>query len=92
MAGSFIGVDVPGVQGWKGQLDGAHEEVIAALSKYQTIAEQNNQVAHGNHFVRINSECADITTKHKAEHDDLHAQYTKASNDLVEGVIQVTGG
>jgi dihydroneopterin aldolase len=87
----YIGIDPAGVQAWKGQLDSAHEAVISALTNYRTIAQQNNEVAHGSHFQNINAQCDDITNKHLADHNDLHTQYTKASNDLVQGVLDVAG-
>lgn len=87
----YIGIDPAGVQAWKGQLDSAHEGVIAALTAYRTIANQNNEVARGSHFQNLNAQCDDITNKHLADHNDLHAQYTKASNDLVQGIYDVAG-
>ena len=89
MGSPFIGVDVQGVQAWQAQLNAAHEQVIAALNRYRTIAEQNNQVAKGSNFERLNVECENITNKHEADHDNLHAQYTKASRDLVQGIIDI---
>jgi hypothetical protein len=91
MGGPFIGYDPAGVEAWRGSLNAAHDEVIAALNKYRTVAQQNNEVAHGTHFVRINDECDQITTKHLSEHDQLHADYTNASNQLVTGVGEVAG-
>lgn len=91
MGGPFIGIDPAGVQAWKGQLDSAHEQVIAALNNYRTIAQQNNEVAHGTHFQNLNSQCEDITNKHLADHNDLHAQYTKDATNLVQGIIDVAG-
>jgi hypothetical protein len=91
MAGGYIGVDLPGVESWQGQLEGAHEAVINALNHYRTIAEQNNDVAKGSHFVQLNEQCDNITNKHLSEHTELHTQYKKASSDLVQGVIHVAG-
>lgn len=92
MSGPYIGIDPAGVQSWQASLNSAHEEVITALNKYQTTAQQNNEVAHGTHFTNINSQCEEITQKHLADHNDLHTQYTKASNDLVQGILTVAGG
>jgi F0F1-type ATP synthase membrane subunit b/b' len=89
MGSPFIGVDIQGVQAWQTQLNDAHEQVIAALNRYRMIAQQNNNVAHGQRFERINVECEDITNKHEADHNNLHAQYTKASNDLVQGIVDI---
>lgn len=91
MSGPFIGVDVPGVQQWKSRLDSAHEAVIAALNQYRTVAQQNNEVARGSHFQTINSQCEEITNKHLADHNDLHSQYTTASERLVQGIIDIAG-
>jgi hypothetical protein len=91
MGGPYIGIDPAGVQTWMSSLNAAHEEVIASLNKYRTTAQQNNEVAHGAHFTNLNSQCEDITNKHLADHNDLHAQYTKASNDLVQGIYDVAG-
>jgi dihydroneopterin aldolase len=88
---SYIGFDPAGVQAWQGQLNSAHEQVITALSNYRTVAQQNNDVAHGSHFQSINTQCDDITNKHLSDHTDLHTNYTKASNDLVQGVTEVAG-
>src|ERR1700751_1731230 len=88
---SYIGFDPAGVQAWQGQLNSAHEQVISALSNYRTVAQQNNDVAHGSHFQNINTQCDDITNKHLSDHTDLHTQYTKASTDLVQGVQDVPG-
>lgn len=91
MTGPYIGFDPAGVATWKGQLDNAHEQVIAALNNYRTIAQQNNEVAHGTHFQSLNSQCEDITNKHLADHNDLHAQYTRDTNTLVQGIQEVAG-
>jgi len=91
MGSPFIGVDVAGVQKWKGQLDSAHERVIAALRHYRTVAHQNNEVAHGSHFQSINAQCEETTNEHIAEHTELHAQYTELSNGLVQAVIDIAG-
>jgi hypothetical protein len=92
MPDSYLGIDPAGVASWQSSLNSAHEDVISALTKYKTTAQQNDQVAHGTHFTNLNSQCDDITSKHLADHNDLHAQYTKASNDLVQGIAQVAGG
>jgi hypothetical protein len=89
---AFIGVDPAGVQSWKSQLDAKHEAVINALNDYRQTAQANNQVAHGSHFTNINTQCEDITNKHLSDHNDLHGQYTVASNKLVQGVLDVAGG
>jgi hypothetical protein len=89
---SYIGFDPAGVADWQGQLNSAHEQVITALNQYRNVAQQNNSVAHGSHFVSINTQCDDITNKHTSEHTDLHTQYNKASNDLVQGITDVAGG
>jgi ClpP class serine protease len=91
MGGPYIGFDPQGVEEWKGQLNVAHEGVIEALTKYRTIAEQNNNVAKGSHFVNINAQCNEITSKHLQEHDQLHTDYVTASDQLVAGVQQVAG-
>ncbi len=91
MASSYIGVDPAGVQSWQGTLNTAHEQVITALNHYRTVAQQNNEVAHGSHFESLNGQCEDITNKHLTDHEDLHAQYTKASTDLVQGIYEVAG-
>jgi hypothetical protein len=91
MGSPFIGVDVAGVQTWKGRLDSAHEQVIAALNNYRAIAQQNNEVARGSHFQNLNSQCEDITNKHLTDHNELHAQYTKDTTSLVEGIQQIAG-
>jgi hypothetical protein len=88
---SYIGFDPAGVQAWQGNLNSAHEQVITALNHYRTVAQQNNDVAHGSHFQNINSQCDDITNKHLSDHTDLHTQYNKASSDLVQGVQEVAG-
>lgn len=88
---SYIGFDPAGVQEWQGQLNSAHEQVISALSNYRSVAQQNNNVAHGAHFQSLNSQCDDITNKHLSDHNELHTQYTKASSDLVQGVQEVAG-
>lgn len=92
MSGSFIGVDPAGVQAWKSRLDAKHVAVIQALNEYRATAQANNEVAHGSHFTNINTQCEDITNKHLTDHQDLHGQYTSASDKLVQGVIQVAGG
>lgn len=89
---AFIGIDPAGVQSWKAKLDAQHEQVIAALNSYRTTAQANNEVAHGAHFSSINSQCEEITNKHLADHNNLHSQYTTASNKLVSGVLEVAGG
>jgi hypothetical protein len=91
MSGPYIGIDPAGVQDWQGRLNGAHEQVIAALNNYRTVAQQNNEVAHGTHFQSLNSQCEDITNKHLADHSELHAQYTKDANALVQGIMEVAG-
>ena len=91
MSTPYIGFDPAGIQTWQGQLNSAHEQVISALSNYRTVAQQNNDVAHGSHFQSINSQCDDITNKHVADHTDLHTQYTKASTDLVTGIEAIAG-
>ena len=91
MGGPFIGVDPAGVEAWKGQLDGAHEQVIAALNRYRTVAQQNNEVAHGSHFQNLNAQCEDITDKQLGDHNDLHSQYTAESSKLVEAIREVAG-
>ncbi|MGD0556660.1 MAG: hypothetical protein ABSA93_17000 [Streptosporangiaceae bacterium] len=91
MVDSFIGVDVAGVQGWQSQLNAAHENVITALNHYKTTAQQNAEVAHGSHFDSLNSQCESITSTHLSDHDNLHTQYTQASNKLVTGVLDVAG-
>jgi hypothetical protein len=88
---SYIGFDPAGVQAWQGQLNSAHDQVITALNNYRTVAQQNNDVAHGSHFQNINSQCDDITNKHVTDHTDLHTQYAKASTDLEQGVQEVAG-
>jgi hypothetical protein len=88
---AYLGIDPAGVQAWQGTLNSAHEQVISALNNYRTIAQQNNEVAHGSHFQSINSQCEDITNKHLTDHNDLHEQYTKASTDLVRGIEEVAG-
>lgn len=90
MAG-FIGVDVAGVQGWKARLDAKHAQVISALNDYKQTAQANAEVAHGSNFTRINEQCEEITGRHLADHDQLHAEYTTASNKLVQGVMDVAG-
>lgn len=87
----YIGFDPAGVTAWQGTLNAAHEAVIEALNRYRTVAEENNTVAKGAHFERLNQECQNITNKHLQEHTELHTQYNKASHDLVEGVTQVAG-
>lgn len=89
---SFIGVDPAGVQAWKARLDQKHAAVIQALNDYRTAAQANNEVAHGSHFTNINSQCEEITNKHLNDHQDLHGQYTSASDKLVQGVLNVAGG
>jgi hypothetical protein len=91
MASGYIGVDPAGVQAWQGQLNTAHEAVITALNNYRSVAQQNNEVAHGSHFESLNSQCEDITNKHVNDHHELHTQYTKASTDLVQGIYEVAG-
>jgi hemerythrin len=90
--GSFIGVDVGGVQTWKGQLDNAHEQIIAALNHYRAIAQQNDVVAHGSHFQNLNAQCEEITNRHLADHNQLHAQYTKDTTSLVQSIQEIAGG
>lgn len=92
MPGPFIGVDPDGVQSWLTSLNSAHEDVITSLNKYRTVAQQNNDVAKGAHFASLNSQCEDITNKHLTDHNQLHGDYTKASNDLVNAIRQVAGG
>ncbi len=92
MGGPFVGYDPSGVNSWQSSLNSVHEEVIAALNKYRTTAQQNAEVAHGTHFTNLNDQCEDITNKHLADHNELHAQYTKATRDLVQGVAEVAGG
>lgn len=89
---AYIGVDPAGVQAWKSKLDSKHAAVISALADYKACAAENNQVAHGNHFQHINSQCDEIVGKHTQAHHELHADYTNASNKLVHGVMEVTGG
>lgn len=89
---AFIGVDPAGVQAWKSRLDAKHAQVIAALNDYKQTAQANNEVAHGSHFTNINSQCEEITGKHLTDHDNLHGQYTTASNKLTQGVMEVAGG
>ena len=89
MGSPFIGVDVQGVQTWQAQLNAAHDQVIAALNHYRAIAQENSRVAHGSQFDRLNVECENITNKHESDHDNLHAEYTKASNNLVQGIIDI---
>jgi hypothetical protein len=88
---SFIGVDQAGVQAWKARLDAKHAQVISALQDYKSTAQANNEVAKGAHFAKINSQCEDITGKHVQDHHQLHADYTTASNKLVQGVVEVAG-
>lgn len=88
---SYIGFDPEGVAAWQGNLNSAHEQVLTALHNYRTVAQQNNDVAHGSHFQHINTQCDDITNKHVTDHTDLHTQYHKASSDLVQGVQEVAG-
>lgn len=88
---SFIGVDQAGVQAWKAKLDAKHAQVIAALNDYRQTAQANNEVAKGAHFAKINSQCEDITSKHVQDHHQLHADYSTASNKLVQGVVEVAG-
>jgi predicted RNA-binding protein with PIN domain len=89
---SWIGADLPGVQDWKSQLDSAHEQVIEALTRYRTVAQQNNQVAHGANFQRLSSECEEITSKHIADHTNLHTDYTADTDKLVNALRDITGG
>jgi dihydroneopterin aldolase len=91
MTGPFIGIDPAGVQAWKAQLDSAHDQIITALNNYRTIARRNSEVAHGRHFQNLNSQCEEITNKHLADHNDLHAQYTKDTNQLVEDIQRIAG-
>jgi hypothetical protein len=88
---SYIGIDPSGVQAWQATLNAAHEAVIEALNRYRTIAEQNNEVAKGAHFERLNGECENITNKHLQEHTQLHEEYNQASNKLVQGIFDVAG-
>lgn len=89
---AYLGVDPAGVQEWKGRLDAKHAAVISALAEYKAVAQANNEVAHGSHFQTINTQCDEIVAKHTTAHHDLHNQYTTASNKLVQGVMEVTGG
>jgi hypothetical protein len=92
MGGPYLGIDPQGVETWFARLNGVHEQVIAALNQYRTVAQQNNEVAHGLHFQNLNSQCEEITNKHLADHNELHAQYSKESNDLVNAIRNITGG
>jgi hypothetical protein len=91
MSSGFIGVDPAGVQAWKSRLDAKHAAVIAALQDYRATAQANNEVAHGSHFVKINGQCEEITSKHVTDHHELHGQYTAASSKLTQGVLDVAG-
>jgi hypothetical protein len=88
---AYIGVDPAGVQTWKAKLDAKHAAVIQALNDYKATAQANAEVAHGSHFTHINSQCEEITGKHLSDHNDLHGQYSTASNKLVQGVMDVAG-
>ena len=88
---AYIGIDPAGVQAWKAKLDAKHAQVIAALNDYKSTAQANAEVAHGSHFTQINGECEQITGKHLTDHNNLHDQYTTASNKLVTGVMEVAG-
>lgn len=88
---AYIGVDPAGVQIWKGKLDAKHAAVIQALNDYKATAQANSEVAHGSHFTHINSQCDDITSKHLSDHNDLHGQYSSASDKLVQGIMDVAG-
>jgi hypothetical protein len=87
----YIGVDPAGVQAWKSKLDAKHAQVIAALNDYRQTAQANNEVAHGSHFTKINGQCEEITSKHVADHHQLHQDYSTASSKLTQGVMDVAG-
>lgn len=89
--GGYIGVNKEGIQAWKGQLEGAHHRVTEAIHHYRKIAAQSSEHAHGSHFDHINDQCEQIANKHLNEHHELHSQYTKASDKLVQGIIDVAG-
>ncbi|MGA8462061.1 MAG: hypothetical protein WB800_42190 [Streptosporangiaceae bacterium] len=91
MGSPFIGVDVAGVQTWKITLDNAHNQIIEALNRYRTIAQQNVEVAHGAHFRNLDSQCEQITNKHLNEHNQLHEQYTKDTTTLVQNIQAIAG-
>lgn len=89
---SYIGVDPAGVQAWLSQLDAKHAAVIQSLHDYRNHAQQNNDVAHGSHFLDLNDQCEQVVSQHVSKHIELHGQYTAASNKLVQGVMDVAGG
>lgn len=89
--GGYIGVNKEGIQAWKGQLENASRDVHQAIHKYKQIAHQSSDHAHGSHFDHINDQCEQIANKHLNEHHELHSQYTKASDKLVQGIIDVAG-
>lgn len=88
---SYIGVNKEGVENWKGRLNTAHHKVIEAITNYKKIAAQSSEHAKGSNFTRINSQCEQITGKQIREQNDLHSEYTKATDKLVQGVIDIAG-
>lgn len=88
---SYVGVDIDGIQSWRSRLDSAHQQVIEAINNYKKVAAQNSEVARGSNFTNINSQCEQVTSKQISEQNELHSEYTAASNKLVQGVIDIAG-